>query len=49
MSCSSALTFAAAYFVMLLAMYFNGYIIMCIFLGAWLGAFVFTWEAMGLG
>ncbi|EKD19269.1 uncharacterized protein L3040_009291 [Drepanopeziza brunnea f. sp. 'multigermtubi'] len=42
-------SFAAAYFVMLLAMYYNGYIIMCIFIGAWLGAFVFSWETIGLG
>ncbi|KAK8181046.1 Ctr copper transporter, partial [Phyllosticta citribraziliensis] len=33
--------FAVAYFVMLLAMYFNGYIIICIFIGAFLGSFVF--------
>ncbi|KAI9053682.1 hypothetical protein LZ554_002636 [Drepanopeziza brunnea f. sp. 'monogermtubi'] len=42
-------SFAAAYFVMLLAMYYNGYIIFCIFIGAWLGAFVFSWETIGLG
>ncbi|KAG5941965.1 hypothetical protein E4U53_007312 [Claviceps sorghi] len=29
-----ALTFGAAYMVMLLAMYFNGYVIICIFVGA---------------
>ncbi|PYH80670.1 Ctr copper transporter [Aspergillus uvarum CBS 121591] len=43
------LQFAVAYFVMLLAMYFNGYIIICIILGAFLGAFVFSWEVMGEG
>lgn len=39
--------FAVAYFVMLLAMYFNGYIIICIFIGAFLGAMVFSWEEIG--
>ena len=39
--------FAVAYFVMLLAMYYNGYIIVCIFIGAFLGAFVFQWEKIG--
>ena len=38
------LQFAVAYFVMLLAMYFNGYIIICIFIGAFIGAFVFSWH-----
>ncbi|TVY25001.1 Copper transport protein [Lachnellula hyalina] len=38
------LQFAVAYFIMLLAMYYNGYIIMCIFIGAWIGAFGFSWE-----
>lgn len=41
-------TFAIAYFVMLLAMYYNGYFIICIFIGAYLGAFVFTWETIGV-
>ncbi|KAI1452826.1 Ctr-domain-containing protein [Annulohypoxylon moriforme] len=36
--------FAVAYFIMLLAMYFNGYIIICIFIGAYIGAFIFHWE-----
>src|SRR6478735_1529617 len=40
------LQFAVAYFVMLLAMYYNGYIIICIFIGAYLGAFVFHWETL---
>ncbi|KAK4222546.1 Ctr copper transporter family-domain-containing protein [Podospora fimiseda] len=43
------LQFAVAYFVMLLAMYYNGYIIICIFIGAYLGSFVFHWETLGLG
>ncbi|KAL1995163.1 hypothetical protein VTN49DRAFT_1350 [Thermomyces lanuginosus] len=38
-------TFAIAYFVMLLAMYYNGYIIICIFIGAFLGSFIFSWES----
>lgn len=42
------ITFAIAYFVMLLAMYYNGYFIICIFIGAYLGAFVFSWESIGL-
>ncbi|KAJ9203700.1 hypothetical protein DTO164E3_335 [Paecilomyces variotii] len=41
------LQFAVAYFIMLLAMYFNGYIIICIFIGAFLGAFFFSWEPLG--
>jgi solute carrier family 31 (copper transporter), member 1 len=39
-------TFAVAYFIMLLAMYFNGYIIICIFLGALLGKFLCDWESV---
>lgn len=38
-----ALTFAGAYIVMLLAMYFNGYIIISIFIGAGLGKFLCDW------
>ncbi|KAK4223436.1 Ctr copper transporter family-domain-containing protein [Podospora fimiseda] len=41
--------FAVAYFVMLLAMYYNGYIIICIFIGAYLGSFIFHWEPLGVG
>jgi copper transporter 1 len=40
--------FAVAYFIMLLAMYYNGYIIICIIIGAFLGAFVFSWEPITL-
>lgn len=40
--------FAVAYIVMLLAMYFNGYIIICIFLGAFMGSFIFGWHSMAL-
>lgn len=29
-----------------LAMYYNGYIIICIFIGAFLGAFIFQWERL---
>jgi solute carrier family 31 (copper transporter), member 1 len=39
------LQFAVAYFIMLLAMYYNGYILICIFIGAYLGFFVFEWES----
>jgi len=28
-------------------MYYNGYIIICIFIGAYLGSFVFHWEKIG--
>ncbi|KAK4499173.1 hypothetical protein PRZ48_009686 [Zasmidium cellare] len=42
------LQFAVAYFIMLLAMYFNGYIIISIFIGAFLGAFVFSWHNIAL-
>jgi copper transporter 1 len=41
--------FAVAYFIMLLAMYYNGYIIICIFLGAYIGSFIFHWEPLGGG
>jgi copper transporter 1 len=43
------LQFAVAYFIMLLAMYFNGYIIICIFVGAFLGSLIFSWEPVSLG
>ena len=39
--------FAVAYVVMLLAMYYNGYIIICIFIGAFVGFFIFSWDAAG--
>ncbi|PVH88583.1 Tctr2 protein [Cadophora sp. DSE1049] len=42
-------SFTVAYFVMLLAMYYNGYIIISIIIGAWLGSFVFSWETVDLG
>ncbi|MCJ1313454.1 Copper Transporter integral membrane protein that functions in high affinity copper transport [Agyrium rufum] len=41
--------FAVAYIIMLLAMYYNGYIIICIFIGAFLGSFVFSWEPLMKG
>ena len=40
------LQFAVAYFIMLLAMYFNGYIIISILIGVFLGAFIFSWQRM---
>ncbi|KAJ8114130.1 hypothetical protein OPT61_g3920 [Boeremia exigua] len=42
------LQFAVAYFVMLLAMYYNGYIIICIFIGAYLGYFICGWESFNV-
>lgn len=42
------LQFAVAYIIMLLAMYFNGYIIICIFVGAFLGSLIFSWEPVSL-
>ncbi|KAK8031601.1 hypothetical protein PG990_001335 [Apiospora arundinis] len=41
------LQFAVGYWIMLLAMYYNGYILICIFLGAFIGAFVLRWERIG--
>ncbi|KAI1614641.1 putative high affinity copper protein [Exophiala viscosa] len=38
-----AMTFGLAYIIMLLAMYFNGFIIICIFIGAFLGKFLCDW------
>ncbi|KAI1827848.1 Ctr-domain-containing protein [Xylaria intraflava] len=40
------LQFATAYWIMLLAMYYNGYIIICIFIGAFIGSFIFQWERL---
>lgn len=37
--------FGVAYFVMLLAMYYNGYFIICILIGSFLGSFVFSWQS----
>jgi copper transporter 1 len=42
-------TFAVAYFVMLLAMYYNGYIIISIFIGAYIGYFLFGYESFVVG
>jgi len=41
------LQFAVAYLIMLLAMYYNGYILVCIFIGAFMGSFIFSWDALG--
>lgn len=38
--------FGLAYFIMLLAMYYNGYFIICILIGAFLGTFVFSWKSL---
>ncbi|KAL6856821.1 Ctr domain-containing protein [Trichoderma novae-zelandiae] len=40
-----AATFGAAYVIMLLAMYFNGYIIICIIIGSGIGKFACHWLA----
>lgn len=40
--------FGVAYFVMLLAMYYNGYFIICILIGAFLGYLAFEWEPIGV-
>ncbi|PMD52044.1 uncharacterized protein K444DRAFT_511319, partial [Hyaloscypha bicolor E] len=40
------LQFAVAYFVMLLAMYYNGFILVSICIGAWFGWFVFSWKSV---
>ncbi|KAE9381452.1 Ctr-domain-containing protein [Stipitochalara longipes BDJ] len=42
------LQFAVAYFVMLLAMYYNGFVLLSICIGAWFGSFVFSWETINL-
>ena len=41
--------FGVAYFIMLLAMYYNGYFIICILIGAFIGAFVFSWDLSTAG
>lgn len=41
--------FAGAYFIMLTAMYYNGYMIICIFLGAFIGYFLFASDSIGGG
>ncbi|OAQ62665.1 Ctr copper transporter family protein [Pochonia chlamydosporia 170] len=43
------LAFFVAYILMLLAMYYNGYLLLCIFLGSFFGAFIFQWETLPLG
>ena len=40
--------FSVAYFIMLLAMYYNGYIIVCIFIGVFIGFFIFSWDGSGI-
>lgn len=36
--------FGLAYFIMLLAMYYNGYFLICILIGAFIGSLIFSWE-----
>ena len=40
--------FSVAYIVMLLAMYYNGFVIICIFVGAFVGFFVFARDVAGV-
>lgn len=42
------LQLAVAYTIMLLAMYYNAYILMSILVGAFIGSFVFSWEDTGV-
>ena len=42
------LQFAVAYLIMLLAMYYNGYLIISIFVGSYIGAFIFSWETVSV-
>lgn len=39
--------FTLGYCIMLMAMYYNGYIIICIILGVFIGTYIFQWERMG--
>ncbi|KAH8202739.1 hypothetical protein TruAng_003115 [Truncatella angustata] len=39
--------FALAYWIMLMAMYYNGFIIICIIIGTFIGTYIFQWERMG--
>jgi solute carrier family 31 (copper transporter), member 1 len=38
--------FGVAYFIMLLAMYYNGYFIISILIGAFIGFFIFSWDTV---
>lgn len=39
--------FIVAYFIMMLAMHYNGFILLCIFAGTYVGCFVSHWEKLG--
>lgn len=41
------LQLAVAYTIMLLAMYYNGYILLSILIGAFIGSFIFSWVDTG--
>ena len=43
-----AVVFGIAYIVMLLAMYYNGYVLISIFLGAFIGKFLCDWMVVKL-
>lgn len=40
--------FAVGYCLVLLAMYYNGYIVICIFISVYIGCFVFGWESLNV-
>ena len=42
------LQLAVTYTIMLLAMYYNAYILMSILIGAFIGSFMFSWEDTGV-
>lgn len=39
--------FTLAYWIMLMAVYYNGYMIICTIVGTFLGIYAFQWEKMG--
>lgn len=41
------LQFALGYWILLLATYYNGYVIISIIGGAFIGSFLFQWEEIG--
>ena len=39
---------AVAYTIMLLAMYYNGYILGCVFIGAFVGSLIWGWDLLSV-
>lgn len=39
--------FALAYWIVLMAIYYNGFVIVCIGAGVFVGTYIFQWERMG--